>query len=122
LRHLKKWAHVFDKQSKDGPMISSSTMGYSVSVPAPRLAARTSCTNRRRSISPQAGHALELLGHALEYLTDEFVHEGGSFSAHNAQLEAVQLLMACNRAVYFACPEVPSIRERFSTFVHAHLF
>lgn len=67
---------------------------------------------RRRYITPQAGQALLKLGHAIEYLTDEFVHQGGSFSAHNPQLEAVQLLMARNREVYFECPEVPTFAER----------
>jgi hypothetical protein len=69
--------------------------------------------NRRRRISPQAGHALVALGHAIEYLTDEFVHEGGSFSANNERLVAIQLLMALNRQVYFECPEMPSLGERF---------
>jgi hypothetical protein len=69
-------------------------------------------TKRRRHITPQAGHALEILGHAIEYLTDEFVHEGGSLSAHDARIQAVQLLMALNRQVYFECPEVPSFAER----------
>jgi hypothetical protein len=70
-------------------------------------------TNRRRHISPQAGQALVVLGHAIEYLTDEFVHEGGSLSANNDELQAIQLLMALNREVYFECPEVPSLGARF---------
>jgi hypothetical protein len=67
----------------------------------------------RRRIEPQAGRALEILGHAIEYLSDEFVHAGGSLSAHDAQVEAVQLLMAVNRQIYFACPEVPTMGERW---------
>lgn len=91
------------------------TTGFSlpVSVPVVTATAENIGVPRRRRISPQAGHALEILGHAIEYLTDEFVHQGGSFSAHNAQLQAVQLLMARNREVYFACPEIPSLGERF---------
>lgn len=73
---------------------------------------------RHRRISAEAGHALEILGHAIEYLTDEFVYAGGSFSAHDAQVEAVQLLMGLNREVYFDCPEVPTFAERFRTLVH----
>jgi hypothetical protein len=68
--------------------------------------------NRRRRITPQAGHALEILGHAIEYLTDEYVHEGGSLSAGDGRVKAVQLLMALNRQVYFECPEVPTFGER----------
>ena len=63
---------------------------------------------------------MEILGHAIEYLTDEFVHEGVSFSAHNAQLQAIQLLMARNREVYFACPEIPNLGERFFALLRGH--
>jgi hypothetical protein len=73
---------------------------------------------RRRRISPQAGRALEILGHAIEYLTDEFIYAGGSFSAHDGQVEAVQLLMGLNREIYFDCPEVPSFAERFRALMH----
>jgi hypothetical protein len=72
----------------------------------------TRSSARRRHISPRAGRALEILGHAIEYLTDEFVHRGGSLSSSDPQLEAVQLLMAANRAIYFECPEVPSFSAR----------
>ncbi|MDR3725776.1 MAG: hypothetical protein P4K86_01915 [Terracidiphilus sp.] len=75
---------------------------------------------RRRHITPQAGRALEILGHAIEYLTDEFVEQGCSFSEDKGQLDAVQLLMALNRQVYFECPEVPSLGERFRTFLRLH--
>lgn len=76
--------------------------------------------NRPRRVSREAGHALEILGHAIEYLSDEFVHEGGALTAHNPQLEAVQLLMSLNRQVYFECPQVPTIRERLDSFLHDH--
>jgi len=73
---------------------------------------------RRRRISPEAGHAIQILGHAIEYLTDEFVYAGGSFSAHDAQVEAVQLLMSLNREIYFGCPEVPTFADRFRALLH----
>ena len=73
---------------------------------------------QRRQITPQAGKALEKLGHAIEYLTDEFVQSGASFSANNSQLEAVQLLMALNRRIYFECPEVPTLGERLRGLLH----
>jgi hypothetical protein len=60
---------------------------------------------------------LETLGHAIEYLTDEFVHEGGSFSSNNEQIEAVQMLMALNRQVYSECPEVPTLGERWRSLL-----
>jgi|HubBroStandDraft_6_1064221.scaffolds.fasta_scaffold379404_2 hypothetical protein len=76
--------------------------------------------NHKRRISSEAGHALELLGHAIEYLTDELVYEGGRLSAHNGQLEAIGLLMARNRAIYFSCPETPGLGEQWRTFFRAH--
>jgi hypothetical protein len=69
-------------------------------------------SNRRRRITPEAGCALEVLGHAIEYLTDELVHEGGPLSLDDGRLQAIQLLMAINREVYYACPEVISFSER----------
>ncbi|HTW61022.1 MAG TPA: hypothetical protein VMD55_04390 [Terracidiphilus sp.] len=95
-------------------MASSTT-----TLPAPLSASATivsRAARRRRSarrrIDPKSGHALEKLGHAIEYLADEYVRAGGSLCAHNGQLEAVQLLMAANRAIYFACPQVESPVER----------
>jgi hypothetical protein len=73
---------------------------------------------RRRRISPEAGHALEILGHAIEYLTDEFVRAGGSISTHDAQVEAVQMLMSLNREIYFGCPEVPTFADRVRALLH----
>jgi hypothetical protein len=99
-------------------MAASTTTNFP--VPVSRVAANVTSDGlkRRRSISPQAGHALEILGHAIEYLTDEFIHEGGSFSANNSQLQAVQLLMALNRQIYFECPEVPPFGRRLMSFLH----
>lgn len=79
---------------------------------APANVSTRVAAKRRRRITPQAGHALEILGHAIEYLTDEFVHEGGSLSGNDSRVAAVQLLMALNRQVYFECPEVPSLADR----------
>ena len=68
--------------------------------------------NRRRRISPEAGRALEILGHAIEYLADEFIYAAESLSACEAQVEAVQVLMKLNREIYLGCPIVPSFSER----------
>ncbi len=73
---------------------------------------------RRRRISPQAGHALEILGHAVDYLTDEFVRAGGSVSAYDGQVEAVQLLMSLNREIYLGCPKVPTFADRLRALLH----
>ena len=100
-------------------MAASTTSGLSVRVPLGAEAARSRVLPeiRPRRISPEAGHALEILGHAIEYLSDELVHNGGEMTGRNPQVQAVQLLMALNRDVYFSCPLVPSLRDRFRTFL-----
>ena len=96
---------------------SSMTGGLAASGTAPIAAIGSGVLHRRR-IPPDAGHALEILGHAIEYLSDEYVHAGRSFSARDGQVEAVQLLMAVNRQIYFACPEVPTLAERWRSLLH----
>ena len=69
----------------------------------------------RREIMPMAGLALEILGHAIEYLADEYVLESGTLPSLHAQdprVEAMQLLMEANRQVYYACPVMPSLADR----------
>ncbi|HWG19733.1 MAG TPA: hypothetical protein VG225_04320 [Terracidiphilus sp.] len=88
------------------------TFSGSTAISAPIVA------QRRRRVSPEAGHALEKLGHAIEYLSDEFVHEDGSLAGRqDDRLEAIELLMSLNRQVYFECPEIPSLRERFKALL-----
>ena len=99
-------------------MAATTTTGFPVSVSAPAEAAIRSGAICRRRISPQAGRALVTLGHAIEYLTDELVHEGGSFSSHRSELQAVQMLMAVNRKNYFECPEVPPLGKRILSLLH----
>ncbi len=97
-------------------MAAYTTTSFPIQAPA-LSSSKAGARPRRRRITPQAGRALEILGHAIEYLTDEFVHQGGSFSPNNGQLKAVQLLMALNRQVYYECPEVPSLSDRLRALV-----
>lgn len=101
-------------------MAATTTTGFA--FPATTSAVRSACihTNRRRRITPEAGRALEILGHAIEYLTDEFVQDDRVFSAKSEQLQAVQMLMKLNRQVYFECPEVPTLSERCRALLHIH--
>ncbi|MDR3751426.1 MAG: hypothetical protein P4K94_08060 [Terracidiphilus sp.] len=101
-------------------MAASTTSCFPVSATARAVSPASDPRKRRRRITPQAGRALEILGHSIEYLTDEFVYRGGSFSASNSQLEAVQLLMALNRQIYFECPEVPTFAERCQALLGLH--
>ncbi len=96
---------------------SSVAREFPVRTATPAAVTGRSVMHRRR-ISPEAGHALEILGHAIEYLTDEFVRAGGSVSAYDGQVEAVQLLMRLDREIYFACPEMPTFADRLRALLH----
>ena len=98
--------------------MAASLTGVSLPVIAPVITATDVRAPRHRRICPQAGRALEVLGHAIDYLADEYVQEGGLFSAHDPRLEAIQLLMARNREIYFACPEMPPFGERVRAWLH----
>jgi hypothetical protein len=117
-RYLKRIPHAPKKRVRIISMAASTTTGFPIQASAPAASAVGLRSQRRRHIDPQAGRALEILGHAIEYLTDEFVYRGGSFSARNEQLQAVQLLMALNRQVYFECPEAPTFGERCRVLLH----
>lgn len=72
---------------------------------------------RRRRVSYEAGRAIEMLGHAIEYLTDELALElvtGESKTGPemHPRVRAIELLMKCNREVYFSCPLTPNFDER----------
>jgi hypothetical protein len=83
-------------------------------VNAPSAPIATS--KRRRRIGPEAGRGLEILGHAIEYLADEYIHSSRTFSAYDPEVQAIQLLMDCNRQIYFECPVVPTWAERLRSF------
>jgi hypothetical protein len=82
---------------------------------------RTANSPRRR-ISPEAGLALEMLGHAIEYLADEFALEcrtrGVAEARKHGSVHAIELLMEKNREVYFACPVAPTLMERLRGVLH----
>jgi hypothetical protein len=48
------------------------------------------------------------------------VHEDRALNVGNAPLQAVQMLMALNRQVYFECPELPTFGERCRAMLHLH--
>jgi hypothetical protein len=75
---------------------------------APRVAddqatATVSCrevVRQQGRLSREAGRALEILGHAIDYLMDQFLDAGGSFRGNEPQLQAIRMLMAVNRQIY----------------------
>jgi hypothetical protein len=72
----------------------------------------------KRRISRQAGRPLEALGHAIDYLIDEGQAGGLRPDKENGRSEAVRLLMARNRQIYFDCPEVRTLAERWHSLLH----
>lgn len=68
-----------------------------------------------RRIDPETGRVLVILSHAIEYLVDEFVHDG---EAVRGQVQAIQLPMGLNRQIYLECPEVPSFRQWLLSLLH----
>lgn len=72
---------------------------------------------RRRRLSTRSGRALEILAHAIEYLTDEFIHEKGQLTVLNGRLQAIELLMTLNRSIYYESPEAATITDRCKALV-----
>lgn len=98
-------------------MATTTSTGFSIPVASPALpSVRVSAVRRR--ITPEAGRALEILAHAIEYLADESVHERPCISDRIGQLQAVQLLMDLNRQIYLECPEMPTFGERCRKLLH----
>jgi hypothetical protein len=73
---------------------------------------------KRRRIDPKTGKALVALGHAIEYLANELVCETGMQKPDRGQMEAIQLMMAKNRDIYFACPEAPTFWQALRSLLH----
>ena len=53
----------------------------------------------------------------VDYNSDEYIFEGGKVFADDPRFQAVQLLMALNRQIYFARPVVPTLSERLFSFL-----
>ena len=109
-------AALAEEPVKDNSM-ATQAMVFTAEMPAAK-GMPMSGRKKRRSINPETGRALVALGHALEYLTDEFVSEGGSFTANRGQIDAIQLLIRLNREIYFSCPEAPSFKQWLRSFLH----
>jgi hypothetical protein len=105
-----------EREDEDKSMAATST-GFSISASASALPTIRVRSTRRR-ITPQAGHALEILAHAIEYLADESVHERPGVFDREGPLEAMRILMAVNRQIYFECPEIPTFGQRFRKLLH----
>ena len=72
---------------------------------------------RKRRISPEAGRALEKLGHVIEYLIDEYQHNGATYTLNEPQREALEILMRLSREIYFSCPVQQNWRQKNSEWL-----
>jgi hypothetical protein len=63
----------------------------------------------RRQLSREAGQALEILGHAIEYLADEYANDladKGPLGNADPRVAAIQILKGLNRAIYYSGTDV----------------
>jgi hypothetical protein len=92
------------------PFLVTSANTPHVGVPETLTLTRERKLIRRRA-GMSEGVALEVLGHAIEYLIDSrmfLVNEPHT----PAEADAIQILSRCSREVFVACPAVVSIGQR----------
>jgi hypothetical protein len=69
----------------------------------------------RRHLSREGARAIEILGHAIEYLADEWAIDPASrgyLGNLDPRVEAIQLLKAHNRDIYLSGTEIqPPLRR-----------
>lgn len=112
-------AEVSAAATKDSPhRTEASEPATEASAPLTDVA--FSSLNRPRRVSFRADRALEIIGHAIEYLSDESFRETSSGQEDRARLEAVQILMSVSRKIYFACPPARPLSERWHSFLHSN--
>ena len=74
----------------------------------------------RRQLSPEEGRAIEILGHAIEYLADEYCADAqpkGRLGNADPRIEAIQMLKALNRSIYYSAAEVQPAFTRMKQWV-----
>jgi hypothetical protein len=74
----------------------------------------------RRQLSPEEGRAIEILGHAIEYLADEYCADAqpkGRLGNADPRVEAIQTLKELNRSIYYSATEVQPAFTRVKRWV-----
>ena len=69
----------------------------------------------RRQLSRESAQGLEILGHAIEYLADEYAvdpADKGPLGNTDPRIAAIQTLKSLNRAIYFSGAEVQPVWQR----------
>ena len=87
-------------------------MGASVRCTCEQVPWRSDCSllrplppRVRRRLTPEGGRAIEILGHAIEYLADEYAVDTApkvALGSADPRIEAIQVLKALNRSIYFS--------------------
>jgi hypothetical protein len=73
-----------------------------------------------RRLSPEGGRALEILGHAIEYLADEYANDPadkGPLGSADPRVGAIQILKGLNRAIYYSGTEVQPVFSRMKRWL-----
>jgi hypothetical protein len=74
----------------------------------------------RRRPSPLQGRALEVLGHAIEYLVDSYITTA-SPTVGSSDQEATHVLIKLNMSVFSDCSEIVPLRQRFWRYLRSGL-
>ena len=84
-------------------------------------AARNQATRRgRRSITREHGRALEMIGHAVDYLNDSFLNEGDDDEIINAAgpyTDALQILISAHSELLWSLPVSETLTTRLLNFM-----
>jgi hypothetical protein len=127
LGHLKNSIDGADAEVEEGKVMAttaaiSTSRGNLVSRAnssgsGPRGAQRAVVSSRRRRISREAGRAMETLGHAIDYLADEFALDcmtAATVPRHgmHPRIAAIELLKERSREILLSCPQAPSLADR----------
>jgi hypothetical protein len=94
------------------------------------LAANPRARSLRRMLTREQGHALEMIGHAVDYLNDRYLYEGaddelinisGSPNIGGSPNEAIQILASLRLQILQAAPiHEPRTRRVWNALFHRH--
>lgn len=93
-------------------------VAFHPAAPSPDGLNQVSAVRRRSSV--QQGRALEILGHAVEYLVDSRMFLVDQ-PATRADAEATQILMLLSREVFFECAAVVPPARRLRLWIAERL-
>jgi hypothetical protein len=93
------------------PTTMAHILVHHITSPAASRRAKSTRQVLRRRPTMQQGRALELLGHAIEYLIDTQLHRSTSAVAPS-DVAANHLLMRLSREVFAECREIVPVRRK----------